>query len=186
MFAIWIRLLLAIPRSVLWLLESNPTAAANLRREAEARGVPPQRLVFAQRLPLEKHLARHRLADLFLDTFPVNAHTTASEALWSGCPLVTLAGETLASRVAGSLLRAVDMPELITNSFDQYEQVARQLASDPNRLAELRQRLEINRTTAALFDGNRFTLGLERAYETMWATYTAGQPPCAFAVAAEA
>jgi protein O-GlcNAc transferase len=185
MFDVWTRLLQAIPRSVLWLLESNPTAAANLRREAATRGVPPQRLVFAQRLRLEEHLARHRLADLFLDTFPVNAHTTASEALWSGCPLVTLAGETLVSRVAGSLLRALDMPELITTSFDQYEQVARQLASDTNRLAELRQRLAINRTTAALFDGKRFTLGLEQAYETMWATYIAGQPPCSFAVTAE-
>ena len=109
MFDVWMRLLKAVPGSVLWLLEGNRFAPANLRREAEARGVAAERLVFAPRMPLPEHLARHRLADLFLDTFPVNAHTTASDALWAGCPVLTLAGETFVSRVAGSLLRAVGL-----------------------------------------------------------------------------
>ena len=128
MFDVWMGLLKAVPGSVLWLLEGNRFAPANLRREAEARGVAAERLVFAPRMPLPEHLARHRVADLFLDTFPVNAHTTASDALWAGCPLLTLAGQTFVSRVAGSLLRAVGLPELITTSPEDYEAMALQLA----------------------------------------------------------
>ncbi|MEX2111906.1 MAG: hypothetical protein WD845_01910, partial [Pirellulales bacterium] len=181
-FQVWMRLLHAIPGSVLWLLESNPTAAANLRREAEARGVASARLVFASRLPLEEHLARHRLADLFLDTFPVNAHTTASETLWAGCPMVTLAGQTMASRVAGSLLHTLGMPELIAKGLEEYEQIALRLATQPARLAELQSRLATNREGSALFDGAKFAPTLEQAYETMWSLYCRGQSPRSFSV----
>ncbi len=124
MFGVWMELLRAVPDSVLWLLESNRFAPANLRREAAALGVAPERLVFAPTAPLPEHLARHRLADLFLDTFPYNAHTTASDALWIGCPLVTLAGETFSTRVAGSLLRTIGLPELVTHNIDDYRQTA--------------------------------------------------------------
>ncbi len=185
MFDVWMRLLHAVPGSVLWLLESNSPAVTNLRREAEARGVPSARLVFAPRLPLEEHLARHRLADLFLDTFPVNAHTTASEALWAGCPMVTLAGQTLASRVAGSLLRALGLPELIATSINEYEQIALRLANEPARLAELRARLANRRVNAAVFDAAKFAPALERAYETMWSIYSSGQEPRSFAVTSD-
>ncbi len=181
-FAVWTRLLQAIPESVLWLLEGNPTAVANLRREAASRNVPADRLIFAPRLPLDEHLARHRLADLFLDTFPVNAHTTASEALWAGCPLVTLAGQTLISRVAGSLLRALDMTELIATEIARYEQIVLELAHDRARLAKLRARLASVAPVAALFDGGKFASGIERAYETMWSRRAAGQPPTSFRV----
>ena len=129
-FAVWMRLLQAVPRSVLWLLEGNRWVPANLRREAEARGVAGERLVFAPRLAGPEHLARHRLADLFLDTYPVNAHTTASDALWAGCPVLTLAGETFASRVAGSLLRALGLFDLVTTSLAAYEALALQLCAE--------------------------------------------------------
>jgi protein O-GlcNAc transferase len=168
MFEVWMRLLRAVPGSVLWLLEGNRFAPANLRREAEARGVASERLVIAPRQPLPEHLARHRLADLFLDTFPVNAHTTASDALWAGLPLLTLAGQTFASRVAGSLLRTLGLPELIATSLDDYEAAALRLARDRDCLADLRARLEANRTTCGLFDGGQFARKLEKAYSTMW------------------
>jgi protein O-GlcNAc transferase len=168
MFELWLDLLREVPGSVLWLLEGNPCAAANIRREAEARGVPAQRLVFAPRLPMPEHLARHRLADLFLDTFPVCAHTTASDALWAGCPLLTLVGETFVSRVAGSLLRAVGLPELIATSFEEYRAKALQFAREPERLRELRERLAVSRTTSSLFNSKRFARNLESAYQEMW------------------
>ncbi len=142
MFGVWMRLLKAVPGSVLWLLEGNRFAADNLRKEAAARGVAAERLVFASRRPLPEHLARHRLADLFLDTFPVNAHTTASDALWAGVPLLTLAGQTFASRVAGSLLRAIGLPELIAASLEDYEAMALRLANDRQCLADLRAQAE--------------------------------------------
>ena len=137
-FAVWMRLLDAVPGSVLWLLEANRFAVANLRSEAKAHRIAPERLVFAPRTAPAEHLARHRLADLFLDTLPYNAHTTASDSLWAGCPLVTIAGETFASRVAGSLLRDVGLSELITTSLGEYEALALRLARDPSKLAELR------------------------------------------------
>ena len=137
-FETWMILLKAVPGSVLWLLEDNRFAPGNLRREAEARGVAASRLVFAPRLPLAEHLARHQAADLFLDTFPVNAHTTASEALWAGLPLLTIAGETFVSRVAGSLLRTVGLAELVTSCLDDYRAMALRLANDPGLLADLR------------------------------------------------
>jgi predicted O-linked N-acetylglucosamine transferase (SPINDLY family) len=182
MFAVWMELLKAVPGSVLWLLEGNRFAPANLRREAEARQVAGERLIFAPRKPLPEHLARHRLADLFLDTFPVNAHTTASDALWVGCPVLTIAGETFVSRVAGSLLRTVGLPELVARSLDEYQAMALRLARDPELLAGLRSRLEANRNTSRLFDAGRFARGIEQAYLTMWEIHASGQPPRAFTV----
>ena len=182
MFDVWARLLQAVPGSVLWLLEGNRFVSANLHREAAARGVASGRLVMAPRLPLAEHLARHRLADLFLDTFPVTAHTTASDALWVGCPVLTLAGKTFVSRVAGSLLRTVGLAELVVASLEEYEATALQLARDPRKLADLRVRLEANRTACGLFDGAAFARKVESAYETMWKMHLAGERPRSFAV----
>lgn len=179
-FEVWMRLLEEVPKSVLWLLEGNRFVPANLRSEAEARGVAADRLVFAPRLPLTEHLARHRLADLFLDTFPVNAHTTASDALWLGCPVVTIAGETFVSRVAGSLLRTVGLPELVTTCLDEYEDTALRLARDADQLAQLRARLEANRMTCGLFDAGRFARRLEKAYLRMWEIHASGERPRGF------
>jgi len=172
-FDIWMRLLRATSGSVLWLLTTSPLAVANLQREARGRGVESERLVFAPQVPLGDHLARHRLADLFLDTLPCNAHTTASDALWAGLPMLTCASETFASRVAGSLLSAVGLPELITTSLEEYEQLALQLAHAPSALAELRKKLAVNRQTMPLFDSQRFTRNLEAAYERMWESFVA-------------
>jgi predicted O-linked N-acetylglucosamine transferase (SPINDLY family) len=182
MFTVWMELLKQVPGSVLWLLEGNRFAPANLRREAEARQIAPQRLVFAPKIPLAEHLARHRLADLFLDTFPVNAHTTASDALWAGCPVLTMSGETFVSRVAGSLLQTIGLPELITYSLDEYQAMALRLARDADLLAGLRARLEANRKTSRLFDAGRFARSIEEAYLTMWQIHASGQPPRAFTV----
>jgi protein O-GlcNAc transferase len=176
-FAVWMRMLGAVPGSVLWLLELNPWAAQNLRREASARGVDPSRLVFAPLLPLSEHLGRLSAADLFLDTLPVNAHTTASDALWAGLPLLTCAGETFASRVAGSLLAAVGVPELITRSLAEYEALGLRLVRAPGELAALRRRLSRNRDTAPLFDTPRLVHHLETAYETMWRIHRSGGAP---------
>jgi predicted O-linked N-acetylglucosamine transferase (SPINDLY family) len=184
MFDVWMGLLKAVPGSVLWLLEANRFAPGNLRREAETRGVAAQRLVFARPVPLPEHLARHRLADLFLDTFPVNAHTTASDALWAGCPVLTMAGETFVSRVAGSLLRAVGLPELITKSLEDYQTMALRLARNASVLSELRAKLAANRKTSRLFDAGQFARGVEEAYLTMWEICASGQQPRAFTVSA--
>jgi predicted O-linked N-acetylglucosamine transferase (SPINDLY family) len=180
-FAVWMRLLKGIPNSVLWLLQDNTIATSNLRKEAQARGVSPERLVFATHLPLAEHLARHRLADLFLDTFPYNAHTTASDALWAGCPVLTVTGQTFPSRVAGSLLRALGLPELITGGLQQYEETALRLARDRESLIGLRARLEADPKTSSLFDGRQFAKNLEKAYGKMWEIYTSGAPARAFA-----
>jgi len=171
------RMLAAVPGSVLWLLESNRWAPQNLRREAAARGIDPQRLLFAPPVPLEAHLARMRAADLFLDTSPCNAHTTASDALWAGVPLLTCTGETFASRVAGSLLRAVGMDGLVTGSPEDYEALGIRLARDSGALCALRARLAKQRDTAPLFDTPRFVLDLERAYEEMWRIHASGARP---------
>jgi len=167
-FASWMRLLGAVEGSVLWLLEANPWAKENLRREAARAGVRPERLVFAPFVPLEAHLGRMRAADLVVDTRPYGAHTTSSDALWVGVPVVTFPGETLASRVAGSLLTAMGAPELIAGSAAEYEALAIALARDPARLAALRAGLERNRASAALFDTPRYVRHLETAYERMW------------------
>ena len=183
MFDVWMRLLREVPGSVLWLREENKAAGANLREEARARGVDPARIVLARRVPaLADHLARHRLADLFLDTLPYNAHTTASDALAAGLPLLTCAGATYAGRVAGSLLRALGMPELITQNLQDYEALALALARDPQRLGETRRKLEGNRATSPLFDTARFCRHIEAAYTTMWERSERGEPPQAFVV----
>jgi predicted O-linked N-acetylglucosamine transferase (SPINDLY family) len=176
-FSSWMRILAAVENSVLWLFEDNPTAADNLRREAQARGVAPRRLVFAQRLPTSAHLARHRCADLFLDTVPYGAHTTASDALWTGLPVVTCLGETFAARVGASLLNAIRLPELITTTPAAYEQLAIELANDPARLAALRAKLARDRLTTPLYDTEQYTRDLETAYAAMMERHMAGLPP---------
>jgi predicted O-linked N-acetylglucosamine transferase (SPINDLY family) len=181
-FDVWMRLLQATPGSVLWLLDSNRWATSNLKREAAARGVDPDRLVFAPPSPQAAHLARHRHADLFLDTFPVCAHTTASDALWAGLPLVSCVGETFVSRVSGSLLTAMGLPELITESLADYEALALRLAQDPGALAELRERLRAARTSVGLYDPSVIARRLEAAYKEMWLRHSRGETPAAFAV----
>ena len=161
------RLLGAVEGSVLWLLESNPLATANLKREAETRGIAADRLIFARTLPNPDHLARFAIADLFLDTLPYNAHTVASDALWGSCPVVTCAGKTFASRVAGSLLRAVGLPELVTTSLTDYEALALTLARNPEQCRGVREKLRGKRLTSALFDSPQFTRHLEDAYEAI-------------------
>src|SRR5439155_21761581 len=182
MFTIWMRLLSGVAGSVLWLLEDNAAVSRNLRREAEQRGVAAERLVFAPRMKLDEHLARHRLADLFLDTLPYNAHTTASVALWAGLPVLTCMGSAFAGRVAGSLLNAVGLPELITHSLEDYEALALQLATTPTLLSAIRAKLAQNRTSYPLFDTERFRRHIESAYLTMWERYQRGELPMSFAV----
>ncbi|WP_428422245.1 UDP-N-acetylglucosamine-peptide N-acetylglucosaminyltransferase [Methylibium sp.] len=175
-FDIWCMLLAHTPGSVLWLLRTEQ-AEGNLRREAMQRGIAPHRLVFAEDLPQAEHLARLQLADLMLDTLPYNAHTTASDALWAGVPLVTCAGDTFASRVAGSLLHAVGLPELVTHSLHDYGALALRLAGDPQRLQALRGKLARQRLAAPLFDVAGYTLDLEALYAAMWSRHCAGLPP---------
>jgi protein O-GlcNAc transferase len=167
------------------LLATDAAVEENLRREMVARGVEPQRLIFAPGLVIENHLARHQYADLFLDTLPVNAHTTASDALWAGLPVLTCAGETFAGRVAGSLLRAIGLPELITTSLADYESLALELAGNPQKLAALRDKLARNRLTTPLFDIARLTRNLETAYTQMWEKWRRGEPPSAIVVEAQ-
>lgn len=167
-FDVWMRLLGEVPGSVLWLLQANAPAEANLRREAKARGIDAGRLIFAPRLLLAQHLARQQNADLLLDTLPYNAHTTASDALWAGVPVVTCMGDTFAARVAGSLLHAIWLPELITYSLGDYAALALRLARRPEELGKLREKLAENRDAAPLFDTKRFTSDLEALYEQMW------------------
>jgi predicted O-linked N-acetylglucosamine transferase (SPINDLY family) len=176
LFDIWARLMISVPDSVLWLLKDNETAAENLQKEMRARGLEPKRLIFAPRVSPEAHLARHRLADLFLDTLPYNAHTTASDSLWVGVPLVTCPGRAFQARVAASILKAMELPELITDNLLDYERLALSLATDPARLAAIRAKLAANRKTTALFDTARFTRNLEAAYEGMREDFLKGAP----------
>jgi predicted O-linked N-acetylglucosamine transferase (SPINDLY family) len=174
-FDLWCRLLAKVPGSVLWLAQPTAAAERNLRREAQARGVAVERLIFAPRTPtLAEHYARLQCADLALDTYPYTSHTTASDALWAGVPLVTLRGETFASRVAASILHAAQLPELVTDSKQQCYRLALELATDPGRLAQIRARLAANRLSCALFDSERFTRDLERLFRQMWTDYCAG------------
>jgi predicted O-linked N-acetylglucosamine transferase (SPINDLY family) len=176
-FAMWMRILREAPESVLWLLAETPTVRKNLQANAAAHGIDPERLVFAGFMPPPDHLARHRLADLFLDTLPYNAHTTASDALWAGLPVLTRMGETFASRVAGSLLSATGLPELITTSAEDYEQLALRLFRDRAALGSLRQKLADNRLSCALFDSERYTRDLESLYIQMVDRHERGLPP---------
>jgi predicted O-linked N-acetylglucosamine transferase (SPINDLY family) len=182
-FHVWMRLLQGTPGSVLWLSQAHPIAMANLRREAERCGVSAQRLIFAPKVADNaEHLARQRLADLFLDTLPYNAHTTANDALWAGLPVLTCIGETCAGRVAASQLKAVGLPELITTSLEDYEALALKLAREPSFLAAIKAKLARNRDTYPLFDTARFTRHIEAAYTTMWERQQRGERPEAFAV----
>jgi len=173
----WMRVLKQVEGSVLWLLEQNESAVSNLKKEAVTRGVGSERLVFAKRMPLPEHLARHKFADLFLDTLPYNAHTTASDALWAGLPVLTCIGETFAGRVAASLLKAIRLPELITTTLEAYEQTATELATDPEKLAAIKRKLAENRLTTPLFDTKLFTKHIEAAYSAMYERYQAELPP---------
>jgi protein O-GlcNAc transferase len=181
-FDVWMRLLTACPGSVLWLLGDNPYAMHNLRREAAARGVAPERLVFGPRVSMDEHLARHRLANLFLDTLPYNAHATGADALWAGLPLLTCRGRAFPGLVGASMLCAVGLPELVTSSLAEYEELALALARDPERLAAIKSKLMRNRGTEPLFDTAQFTRDLESAYATMWERQRAALPPASFAV----
>jgi predicted O-linked N-acetylglucosamine transferase (SPINDLY family) len=166
-FDIWMRLLRATEGSVLWLITGNAKVAANLRLEADKRGVAPGRLIFAPKASVADHLARHRLADLCLDTLPYNAHTTASDALWAGLPVLTCLGETFAGRVAASLLKAIGLDMLITRTLAEYEALALRLARDSAYLATLKDMLTRNRDASPLFDTQRATRHIETAYQTM-------------------
>jgi predicted O-linked N-acetylglucosamine transferase (SPINDLY family) len=177
MFDAWMRILSQVKDSVLWLLEDNPEAAINLRKQAAARGVEAQRLVFAVRLPLADHLARHRVADMFLDTLPCNAHTTASDALWAGLPVLSCVGESFPGRVAASLLHAIRLPELIASNLADYESMAVELATDPGKLATIKRRLADNRLTTPLFDTALLTQHIEMAYTAIHQRRQAGLAP---------
>jgi predicted O-linked N-acetylglucosamine transferase (SPINDLY family) len=182
MFDVWMRLLSQVAGSVLWLLRNERTAEDNLRREAEVRGIDPARLIFADRVKVENHLARHCLADLFLDTLPYNAHTTASEALWTGLPIVTCLGETFAGRVAASELCAIGLPDLVTHNLSDYEALALRLATEPTFLQAVKEGLRKNRLVYPLFDSRRYRRHIEAAYETMWEIWQRGERPRSFAV----
>jgi predicted O-linked N-acetylglucosamine transferase (SPINDLY family) len=179
-FDVWMRLLHAVEGSVLWLLRSN--AADNLRRAAAGRGIDPTRLVFADPIEPSRHLARHRLADLFLDTLPYNAHTTASDALRVGLPMVTCRGKAFAGRVAASLLHTVGLDELVTDSLAEYEALALRLAGDRQMLVGLARKLEQGRSTCALFATDRTCRQIEAAYTRMWELAQNGKRPCSFLV----
>jgi predicted O-linked N-acetylglucosamine transferase (SPINDLY family) len=171
------RLLNNIEGSVLWLFEGNATAKKNLIAEAAKRGIEDNRLVFAPHMDLPEHLVRHRLADLFLDTFYCNAHTTASDALWAGLPLLTCIGETFAGRVSASLLNEFNLPELITNSPQEYEALAFELATNPQKLFAIREKLAQNRDTCQLFNTELFRKNIEAAYIKMWDKSQEGKIP---------
>lgn len=176
-FDCWMRILRQVDGSVLWLLEDNPTSTENLRKEAQQRGVAPERLIFAGRMPFPDHMARHRSADLFLDTLPYNAHTTASDALLAGLPVITHMGDTFAGRVAASLLCAVGLPELVTHTQDEYEALAIRLANDASELGKIKERLLLHRATAPLFDTPRITRHIEDAYLQMFERHRMNLPP---------
>jgi predicted O-linked N-acetylglucosamine transferase (SPINDLY family) len=181
-FDSWARILRQVEGSALWLLADNPSATRNLRREAAQRGIEAQRLVFAERVPGAEHLARHRAADLFIDTVPYNAHTTASDALWAGLPLLTLQGAAFQGRVASSLLTAIGLPELVATTPQEYEAMAIRLAREPELLTYFRARLSRNRLTQPLFDTALFTRYIELAYSRMYERHCQGLPPVTFDV----
>ena len=176
-FDIWMNLLKSINNSGLWILPQNKTAAKNLQKEAALRNVNPKRIIFAQRMKMSDHLARHKAADLFIDTFPYTAHTTASDALWAGLPVLTRIGESFASRVAASLLNAIELPELVTYTKKEYENKAIELANNPNTLKEIKNKLNKNRHTKPLFNTKLFTNNLEMAYLKIYEKYVNNKKP---------
>lgn len=180
-FGLWMRILKRVPGSVLWLYTGNSMARSNLAREAQAHGVSPARLVFGETLDKPRHLARLARADLFLDTGTINAHTSASDALWAGLPVLTRPGDRFAARVGASLVTAAGLPQLVCESFAQYEETAVRLASAPAEMADMRRVLQAQ-GQLPLFDTPRFTRNLERAFEMMWARYSTGLPPQSFDV----
>jgi predicted O-linked N-acetylglucosamine transferase (SPINDLY family) len=182
LFDIWMRLLAGIDDSVLWLASSTRIAESNLRGEAAARGIQPERLVFAPKLPLADHLARHRQANLFLDTLPVNAITTSADALWAGLPVLTCSGTSYPARACTSLLQALGLPELAVSNLQDYESLARRLATQPTELKAIREKLARHRSCYPLFDTHRYTRNLEAAYRTMHAIRQRGEPPHSFTV----
>ena len=182
MFDVWMRLLCDVEGSLLWLLGGSAAVESNLRREAQARGVAADRLIFAPRLGYSEYLRRYQFADLFLDTAPFNAGATASDALWAGLPLITCSGEAFAARMAASLLHAVGLPQLVASSLEDYERIALALARDHAAIEALKATLAQNRTTCALFDTARFRHHLEAAYQTMWERHQAGAPAASFTV----
>jgi predicted O-linked N-acetylglucosamine transferase (SPINDLY family) len=178
MFHAWLRLLHRVEGSILWLKSLNPSAVTNLRREARASGIAPERIVFAPRLPRsEDHLARLALADLFLDTLPYNAHATACDALWAGVPVLTCRGEAFPGRVGASVLHAAGLPELVTSSVAEYEELARALAQNPARLGALKAKLARAKCTQPLFDTTCYTRYLESAYIAMIERHRSGLAP---------
>lgn len=176
-FDLWMNILIKVESSVLWLFKDNDQAARNLIAEAEKRGVSANRLVFAERIPLDQHLSRHRHADLFLDTFYYNAHTTASDALWAELPILTKTGETFSSRVCSSLLNALGIEELITETSESYEALAVELANNRDKLVAIKRKLIEAKKSAALFDTPRFVKNIELAYEAVWSRYREGLSP---------
>jgi predicted O-linked N-acetylglucosamine transferase (SPINDLY family) len=176
-FAGWMRILKAVEDSVLWLLEDNHNTAKNLKKEAMKFGINEDRLVFAKRIPVEEYLNSIKQADLFIDTLPYNAHTTASDALRMGLPVLTCIGHSFASRVAASVINAVNLPELITTTQEQYESLAIELATNPEKLKIIKDKLVNNLPTAPLYDTPLFTRHLESAYLTMYERYQNGFDP---------
>jgi predicted O-linked N-acetylglucosamine transferase (SPINDLY family) len=170
-FQYWMAILLRVPHAVLWLLSSDAATDERLRQQAINHGVSAERLVFAPRLPNADHLARYPLADLFLDTSPYGAHTTASDALWMGVPVLTMAGRSFAGRVCASLVRAAGLAELVCDCRDEYADLAVELASRPDRLRALRDRLRAGRDDCLLFDMPLLVTRLEALYEQMWNEY---------------
>jgi predicted O-linked N-acetylglucosamine transferase (SPINDLY family) len=177
------RILKAVDGSVLWLLKSKPVFETNLSRAAQRHGVEPRRLIFAPSLPPDRHLARLKQADLFLDSLPYNAHTTASDALWAGLPLLTCRGTTFPGRVAASLLGAIGMAELVTDSLQDYEVLAIRLARNAGELNNLKRKLAQNRLTTPLFDTDLFRKNIELAYTAIWEAWKKGEAPKSFAAA---
>ena len=175
-FDIWMRLLKKVEKSVLWLIKDNDVAAYNLKKEAEKRGVKSDRIIFAKHMPVPEHLARHKIADLFVDTFPYTAHTTCSDALWSGLPVITRTGQSFASRVAGSLLNAVNLKELITKTEKEYEDLILKLAKNPKQLKEIKNKLKKNRLKEPLFNSKLYTKKIESAYKKVYERYNSNLP----------
>jgi protein O-GlcNAc transferase len=176
-FTRWMNVLKAVPDSVLWLLGKDLDVQENLEREAEERGVDSSRLVFAERMPMVQHLVRYQLADLFLDTYWHNAHTTGAEALWQGLPLISIFGEVPSARGAASILTSLEMPELIVKDFDEYERLAIFYATHPDEYAAMREKLKAKRYTAPMYNTKLTVKHIESAYKLAWERYQAGLPP---------